>query len=289
MNDLLLHPATEMALSAAIEGGTHALMLVGPLGTGKLALARYAAVRLLKQRSVNELDRNPYFRTIGADNVLSIDQIRELQGFLRLKTTGTEGIRRVVILENAHLMTVEAQNALLKILEEPPLDTVIILTVQGEHSLRPTIYSRVQKIAVNNPPLEAAIHFFTGQGRNANAVKKAYLVSGGTMGLLSALLEDDTGHQFNANITLAKELLAAKPYERLLRVDVLGKAKENIRELLYALKRVADSALEQSALRKQEQQLKRWHRVLGAIYDAEATLPANPNIKLLLTHLFLSM
>lgn len=289
MDDLLLHPATDLALNAAAEQGTHALMLIGPLGTGKVAVAHQMAIRLLKQQSVSELNRYPYFKIVSADNVLSIDQIRDLQNFLRLKTTGTKSIRRVVVLENAHLMTVEAQNALLKILEEPPLDTVIILTAQGERSLKPTIYSRVQKITLNNPTLDAATQFFTKRGHDTNAIKKAYLISGGAVGLLTALLEEDAGHQLNANITLAKELIAGAPYERLLKVDELSKTKINVKDLLYALKRVASSALEQAAERQQEQQLKRWHRALQTIYDTEASLSANPNTKLLLTNLFLGM
>ncbi len=70
---------------------------------------------------------------------IKIDQIRHLQEYLSLKPLSKH---RVVIIDDAHLMNVAAQNALLKTLEEPPPDTLFILVAKNEGQLLPTILSR---------------------------------------------------------------------------------------------------------------------------------------------------
>ncbi len=73
---------------------------------------------------------------------IKIDQIREAINFLKLKSE--KG--KVIIIENAENMNLEASNALLKTLEEPPANTLIILTTSNQNKLLPTIVSRTKKI-----------------------------------------------------------------------------------------------------------------------------------------------
>lgn len=70
-----------------------------------------------------------------------IENIREIIHYLTLQTA-QKGENRGVLVQDAHLMTEPAQNAFLKTLEEPPPDTIIILTAPGEDLLLPTILSR---------------------------------------------------------------------------------------------------------------------------------------------------
>jgi DNA polymerase-3 subunit delta' len=70
---------------------------------------------------------------------VKIDQIREIKQFVALKPTGRY---KVVIIDDADTMTPQAQNALLKTLEEPPSDTVFILISRSKSALLPTIVSR---------------------------------------------------------------------------------------------------------------------------------------------------
>ena len=97
-------------------------------------------------------------------------------------------------------MTTEAQNALLKSLEEPPADTVIILTATSLRALLPTITSRTQHLRLETPALEAfADIFFTGLLRGSN-IQHAYRLSGGLPGLMSVLLESDETHPLVAAV-----------------------------------------------------------------------------------------
>lgn len=81
---------------------------------------------------------------ISPQKHITIEQIRNLK-----KTIFTKPLKsayKIVIIEEAHKLTVEAQNALLKVLEEPPSCAIIIMEANHNHNLLPTILSRVVQI-----------------------------------------------------------------------------------------------------------------------------------------------
>ncbi len=84
----------------------------------------------------------------SAASEIRIDSIRMLQQ--RLNLTKNEAKTRVCIIEDADLMNNNTANAFLKTLEEPPENTIIILTTSKENKLLPTILSRCQKVAFKN-------------------------------------------------------------------------------------------------------------------------------------------
>ena len=79
--------------------------------------------------------------------MIKIDQIRALQEQMQLKPMS--GLYRFVILDEAESMNDEAANALLKSLEEPPDQTVVILITSQPHALLPTVVSRCQRVRFN--------------------------------------------------------------------------------------------------------------------------------------------
>lgn len=88
--------------------------------------------------------------------IINIETIRKVNPFLH--KTASEGGWRIVIIDNADTMTVQAQNAVLKILEEPPAKTLIVLVAHRVGALIPTIKSRSRLIACSAPSEE---HFKT--------------------------------------------------------------------------------------------------------------------------------
>jgi hypothetical protein len=104
---------------------------------------------------------------------------------------------------------------------------------------------------------------------------------------MHALLNDGE-HELAAQITKAKQIIAADKYARLTQVDEIAKQKESLPMFLYALKLISSTALKQAS-NKGATATKRWHKALQAVYDAEAALPGNPNAKLLLTDLMLQL
>jgi len=77
---------------------------------------------------------------VPSGNYVKIDQIRAIKDFIAVKPAS--GKKKVVIIDDAHAMTRQASNALLKTLEEPPLHTHFILTAPSKSSLLPTVVSR---------------------------------------------------------------------------------------------------------------------------------------------------
>lgn len=286
MNDLLLHPSTKKSIANFTGSGSHAVLIHGELGAGKQKVALALAQSLLGPRS---LDLQPYFTHITPDGKsIGIEKIRELQNFLQLKTTGQHAIRRVAVIADADRMTDEAQNALLKALEEPPADTVIILTASRLQGLKATILSRAQQLHIDRVSLDDAVEYF-----NANFAAKdiawAHALSAGQVGLMSALLEGKNDHVLASKIEIAKKLFTSNSYERLCQVDAIAKDKDQLGELLYACKRICTSALESAAKRHSEKDIKAWHSRLSLVCDAEESLIRNINSKLLLTDLFIQI
>lgn len=83
--------------------------------------------------------------TEGKKDELKVDQIRQVVQFLQ--KTSSEGGWRIVLIDNAEIMNNAAQNALLKVLEEPPEKTVLILVTSSPSSLLPTIKSRCRLLS----------------------------------------------------------------------------------------------------------------------------------------------
>ncbi|MCL2918700.1 DNA polymerase III subunit delta' [Shewanella litorisediminis] len=112
---------------------------------------------------------HPDFYPIKADGFqIKIDQIRELIG--RLSTTAQQGGRRVAVIEAAERMNTASANALLKTLEEPGANTLIILHSNTPTRLLPTLQSRCQKLAFVAPNQRQIADWLTDQGLGCEAL-----------------------------------------------------------------------------------------------------------------------
>lgn len=186
-------------------------------------------------------------------------------------------------------MTTEAQNALLKILEEPPEDTMFILTTDKVQGVKATIRSRSQQLHITPWSLQAAVKAFQERGYTEAAITTAYHVSGGQPGLLSTLLESPDEHEILQAITLAKSFLKMTAYERLQQVDALSKAKDQTNLLLDGLSRLANNGLRQAASKGSVTQAQQFHKVSTHVQGLQIALSKTANPKLALTHLFLNI
>jgi DNA polymerase-3 subunit delta' len=173
--ELLGHEDAERSLRRLFEAGRlpHALLLSGPRGIGKATLAFRLARYALLQSGETQIPEGEglaippesgVFRRIAASghadlltveraydprrrrmrSEIVVDDTREIAAFLRL--TSAEGGWRVVIVDGADEMNRNAANAVLKILEEPPQRTVLILVAHSPGRLLPTIRSRCRRL-----------------------------------------------------------------------------------------------------------------------------------------------
>lgn len=285
MEGILLSTKTRALIDDVITNGAHGLLLIGERGAGKSYLSKIFAAQSLAL-PISEIEPHVHVISTGG-KAISIEAIRQLQQFLYLKTVGTGKIRRIVIIEDSELLTTEAQNALLKVLEEPPADTVLLLTTSQPALLKSTILSRVQRIHVQPASLQENVAYFENKGFRATDISRAFMLANGQPGLIHALLSGND-HPLAAQIDQAKQLFTMNRYERLLAVENLSKSREEVQEFLYACKRIASSAVYSSA-EKGTDQTATWQRRKKRIVEAEARMAYTPNTKLLLTDLFLNL
>ncbi len=143
-------PITE-TLESAIKSGriSHAYLLAGPRGVGKTSVARILA------HEVNNLpytDESIHLDIIEIDAASNrrIDEIRDIREKVHIAPTSAK--YKVYIIDEVHMLTKEAFNALLKTLEEPPAHCIFILATTEAHKLPETIISRTQRF--NFKPIE---------------------------------------------------------------------------------------------------------------------------------------
>ncbi|PRA44580.1 MULTISPECIES: DNA polymerase III subunit delta' [Pseudomonas] len=151
----------------------HAYLLHGPKGIGKRALAERLMARLLCQQpqglvacgqcksclllKAGSHPDNYILEPEEADKAIKVDQVRELVGFV--VQTAQLGGRKVVLIEPVEAMNINAANALLKSLEEPSGDTVLLLVSHQSSRLLPTIKSRCVQQACPLPSEAASLQW----------------------------------------------------------------------------------------------------------------------------------
>jgi DNA polymerase-3 subunit delta' len=133
-------------LSCLKAGNTpHAVFLVGPAGSGKKEYARRAAaLYLLGREDTEKLTECPFFQELPDYAVKTVRACCE-----ELNRQVFARGRRCLVIPDAHKLTPQTQNALLKTLEEPPEDALLILT-GNEQAVLPTIRSRCMLVRVGS-------------------------------------------------------------------------------------------------------------------------------------------
>ena len=142
--DILGNDDVKKYLTNCIENKnfSHSYIFSGIKGVGKYTFAKDFAKCILEDPMMQD-----YYELEPDGKSIKVAQIRELQNVINIKPTFSE--KSVYIIDDADLMTTEAQNSLLKTLEEPPEYVVIILIVHNERSVLSTVKSRCVNIKFN--------------------------------------------------------------------------------------------------------------------------------------------
>lgn len=160
LNDVVGQEEIKKILATSIVNGTitHAYLFSGPRGTGKTTMAKILAKMV---NCLNPVNGNPCNECVNCKNLFNSSDIIEIDA---ASNNGVDEIRdlrekanlvpsmckyKVYIIDEVHMLTVQAFNALLKTLEEPPKHVIFILATTEYHKIPLTITSRCQKFQFN--------------------------------------------------------------------------------------------------------------------------------------------
>ena len=181
---------------------SHAYLFYGSRGTGKTSIAKIFA---------NEVNRNEEYQKENVDIIEidaasnnGVDEVRDIKE--AIKFLPTEGKYKVYIIDEVHMLTTAAFNALLKTLEEPPAHVIFILATTEIHKIPATILSRCQRFEFKNLSQEQLIDRLKYISKKESLViedaaieKIATLAKGGLRDAISIL---DQVSNYSEEITL---------------------------------------------------------------------------------------
>ncbi|MBR6688634.1 MAG: DNA polymerase III subunit delta' [Clostridia bacterium] len=185
------HNESKKILENDIVNGkvSHAYLFSGIEGIGKRELALEFAKELLNTEHLNACIDFKYIEKAEDSTVIKVEQIRKaLADDVHIAPATCD--RKVYIINDAHLMNEEAQNAILKTLEEPPSYVVIILVTHTEQQLLTTVMSRVKLVKfskLDEPDLDVLTDKITG--KKLDVLKHEY--ANGSLKIALELLKDD--------------------------------------------------------------------------------------------------
>lgn len=267
--------------ASAIRAGSlsHAYILLGAKGTGKHTLSRLVASALNCENKHNESTPIPCYEcdsckkilgNISADvtfvsreedkATLGIDPIRFIKEDVAFFPN--DGDYKIYIIEDAHTMTLQAQNAFLLTLEEPPSYAIFILLCEHTETILETIKSRAPVLRIKTPSKDEAVEFLTANhpsvrtliNNSPDEFDQIYMAAKGSIGRILELINSNEKKQILQNRELAQKLIESVAHRELAanfgEISAMFSQKRDEREKIIASLCEIQSALRDLTLIK---------------------------------------
>lgn len=300
-------------LSKLMESGRfpHALIIEGEEGIGKKTLAKDIACALVcrgndkpccecsqckKAIGAIHPDISEYIPA-GTANSFHVDTVRNIINDAYVQPN--EADYKIYILANAHCMNQNAQNALLKILEEPPKYVVFILTTNSKSALLSTVLSRSVCVSLEGVDIERAANYITSHCENVdyNTAKKTVETFNGNIGkAIDSLQDSKTSELVDVCNKICKALATSNEYEMMTLCSVFQKDRQGVVFACDLLKSIFRDALfavessehisgqeESAALLKSSLSRQSLIKLINTCDELKSTALSNANNALLIT------
>lgn len=300
-------------LSKLMESGRfpHALIIEGEEGIGKKTLAKDIACALVcrgndkpcgecsqckKAIAAIHPDISEYIPA-GTANSFHVDTVRNIINDAYVQPN--EADYKIYILANAHCMNQNAQNALLKILEEPPKYVVFILTTNSKSALLSTVLSRSVCVSLEGVDIDRAANYITSHCENVdyNTAKKTVETFNGNIGkAIDSLQDSKTSELVDVCNKICKALTTSNEYEMMTLCSVFQKDRQGVVFACDLLKSIFRDALfagessehisgqeESAALLKSSLSRQSLIKLINTCDELKSTALSNANNALLIT------
>ena len=259
---LIGHETIEQSFFRGFNSGRlhHALLINGDYGIGKATFAYRVTKFLLSYPDVNRgslaIDQqsttallvnnltHPDLMVIE-DEQISVDNTREIGKFLSLRAV--RGKYRVIIIDSVDNMNLNAANALLKLLEEPPENVIFFLICHDKQAILPTILSRCSMLRLSRLSFSNFCELIKEQiieKLEETELKRLYNFSNHSLGRALTMHEED----FFSLYEDVQSLLEQKSYDKVKRLIGLAKSDQKWNMISYAIMAVFREKLQQQAL-----------------------------------------
>ncbi len=265
------------------EGLPHSLLISGQKGTGKSTLALLLSQMVLCSSDAQSRPcgtcsncirvasyAHPSFLTVGLDRKESSVKIEDIRGIVeKLSRYSIESGKRVVLLLDADRMTVQAQNALLKSLEEPDMQTHFILTSSSRQNLLPTVLSRCLQISMPLWSEEQIYNFLLKE--NIKDAKNIASLSEGSIGKALRYSSDNRLHEI---ISLIDQTIDKTKH--LSEIPVLSAEWKNLKDEAELVIDILESRCNKYLKKTSDKQrILQLNKMLDSLIQAQKLLKSN--------------
>ena len=264
MDNIIGHENEKKLLCKLVEEDkvNHAYLFLGKDGIGKKMLAIEFAKKI---NGVDFLDEADFKIITPENNIIKVEEIRDLISQVYLKPIYLK--RKIFIIDDADKMNVNAQNALLKILEEPPIYATIILIVSNKEKIIKTIQSRVTEIKFN-ALTDYEIEKIIGSDINVKFAR-------GSVSKAKSLIE-------NNYFDVSKEIIDLFEQKNFLNINKkINENKDEITKILEFIKLIYHSEINKDTSRKV--------KIIGIIDEAIKNLNRNANTDMTLDKMIIQI